>query len=128
MIRFAAHYVVLPVNNINKLSYIELDEDKRFRYIHPLISEVEDTAFYNGVLLVVDSIAFSSSDELSLLCNRFFRETPDATLSDFLKTRHLNEVAEGTPVHVYLLEGINLLSAELRTNNGCSHCHIQRLC
>ena len=128
MRRFSAHYILLPVSNIYKLHYIELDERMLLKSINPLENEVANTSFYNGVLLVANTTTFSSPQEVNAICEGFQRQFPEATLSEFIAHLQLDEITEDTPVAIYHLDRIDLLSAKFRTNNSSGNCYIQRLC
>jgi len=128
MRRFSAHYIAFSVQNIRKLHYIELYDQMQLKNISPLTNEIAYTSFYNGVLLVVNTTIFSSSQELNAICENFLKQSPSATLSEFIEHLQLEEITEGDLVAIYHLDGIDLLSTKLRANNSCSNCHIQRLC
>ena len=128
MRRFSAHYIALPISNIHKLHYIELDDQMQFKSINPLTNEIADTSFYNGALLVVNTTAFSSYKELSTICECFLEQFPEATLSEFMDHLRLDEIIDSASVAVYHLDRIDLLSTKFRANDSRSNSHIQRLC
>jgi hypothetical protein len=104
MKRFAAHYLFLSLDRFYKLHYIELDDRNYIQTIAPLQSEIAQTSFFNGVIVVSNNDFLSAGD---------------------LKFLSFNS---GEPVRLYHLSGFHLSPPEFGAGNGGSDCHIQRLC
>jgi hypothetical protein len=105
MKRFAAHYIFYPAGKPRKLHYIELDDQNCVRTVEPLNAEIAATAFYSGIIIVTNTDVPENARGLNKI-----RLNPDK------------------PVKLYLLSGTDLSATELSAGDGCSHCHIQRLC
>lgn len=132
MRRLASHFIYC--GGIRRMSYLELDEEDRFRGIYPLREEIAGTAFYDGILipLLADkSLLPFEKRLLSLAGNSVF--VTKAQVFDFLAATGLTDpVKTGMPVTVYLLGGISLTgdlqtAAKFRTDDGRCHSYIQRL-
>lgn len=54
MKRFSAHYIYFSPERYYKLHGIELTDDNRIAGVFPLERETANTAFYNGILIVLE--------------------------------------------------------------------------
>jgi hypothetical protein len=125
MKRIASHYIFFPPDEAFKLHYIELDDNDRFQGIFPLNKEIAQTSFYNGILLPF-------KQEISIECLMQILKTeeqanPEKTIFQLLGNRNFPEIRKNDRVFLYLLNGIDLLTAKFRTGNGCGDSYIQRL-
>jgi hypothetical protein len=124
MERIAAHYIYAPPQKVYKLHYVELDENKQLHKISPLEKEVSGTAFFNGILILS-----KTEIQTDWLLNRLKEDDfpEETTIFDFLNSFNREEIRQQDAVFLYLLDGINLTTTKLRTDNGRCNCHIQRL-
>ena len=122
MKRYAAHYVLLFPDRILKRHYIELDDNSRLVKIAPLVEEIEETGFYNGILFpsTEEKISMKILTDLRMAGN-FMSVANILFKSGIIASEHTDNV------FIYYLDGISLSASELRTGNGCSYCNIQRL-
>jgi hypothetical protein len=127
MKRFAAHYIFLPVNRLYKLHRIELSENRQLEALVPLEQETASTVFLNGVILAVNENTFRSAAELHLIMENCLLQYPGITLFELFERLILKEIKAESPVNLYHLDGIDLLTAKFRTDNSCRDCYIQRI-
>ena len=124
--RFAAHYIYLSTNRIYKLHYIELNENNELSNIHPLITEIAGTSFYNGILILLKE-NYTPIQLLNLIKEK--KDIyPEKSAFDLLDSIPFQEIKTQDRVHIFSLPGIDLLAAELSTNNSSCSSYIQRLC
>jgi hypothetical protein len=128
MKRFAAHYIFIPPHNLYKLHAIELNDDRQIVRISPLEKETASTFFCNGIIFAVNVGTFSSQEEVLRIWEEVLQEFPGTAIPELFKHLPFKEIAEGKPVNLYHLDGIDLLPPKFCTDNGGSYCHIQRLC
>jgi hypothetical protein len=128
MIRFASHYLFLPVNNLYKLHWIELSEGRHFRKLNPLENEIASIIFLSGIIIIVKENTFSSANELLNIIEDSLKQFPEVGFFELLRQMQLEKITVGERVNLYHLDGIDLLSTEFRTDNCRSCRHIQRLC
>ncbi len=127
MKRYAAHYIYLGQSLILKQHFIELDEKNCITACLPLHSEIAGTEFHNGILFPIAqglSISPKKIKEDLLLA---WKESPEASVFELLNQLQIIGSRENRPVCMYHLDGIDLLTAKLRTGNGSGDCYIQRL-
>ena len=109
MRRIAAHYVwfrqVLP------LHYVEMDDKGGLVGIYPLMEEIAQTEFVDGVLIPVPEGECV--------------DTPTAMLKDWKILTA--KVSIGDQVTLYRLGGLPLSAAKFGTKDGCGDGYIQRL-
>lgn len=108
MRRIAAHYIwykqVLPIH------YIEVNDAGEFIGVYPLVEEIAGTAFLDGVIIPLPAAVVP---DIKQIFNNWEKWT--------------DEVVVGSPVHLYRITGLPLSAAKFGTDDGCSHCHIERL-
>lgn len=121
--RIAAHYIYYPTNGFLKLHYVELNSNNCLSGIYPLLQETANTSFFNGVLLLLKE-EYVPSELLLMLKNK----NEGQPIGELLNHCCFEKVDVGARVSIYILDGVDLLSAKLSTSNSGSYCHIQRLC
>ncbi|MDR2843675.1 MAG: hypothetical protein LBV57_03405 [Candidatus Symbiothrix sp.] len=122
--RIAAQYVFLPSVPVLKQHVVELDETV-FRNVFPLEHEIASVSFFNGILILLKQDIHPVD-----LFNRLKMESeqqPQTSIFQLLEQQSFTKIEKGDTVFIYLLEGIDLLTAKFGTSNSRSHCHIQRL-
>lgn len=124
--RIAAHYIYIPNKEPYKLHYIEVSEINNLNNIIPLKNEIAGTSFYNGVILVLKEDYLP--EQLTSLLTQLISKSPNQYVFPILNQCQFNEVSINDSIHLYILNGIDLLSTKFRTSNSSGHCHIQRLC
>ncbi|MDH8700948.1 hypothetical protein M2138_000282 [Dysgonomonadaceae bacterium PH5-43] len=109
--RFAAHYTCSPYDKLYKLHYIEIDESNRLVSVSPLNQETHSTSFFNGVIILLKEY-IQPRALLNLLKDKA-AVNPDATVEELLNMNEFGSVSSGDEVNIYILDGIDLLSAKL---------------
>lgn len=127
MKRFAAHYIFLPANHLYKLHLIESGENRHIKALCPLRQEIAATEFLNGVILAVNENTFRSDNELLLIMEDCLHQYPGITFFELLERLALKEINYGSPVSLYHLDGIDLLTAKFRAGNSCRDCSVRRI-
>jgi hypothetical protein len=125
MKRFAAHYLFFPPDQRLKLHCIELDENKRFQGVFPLVGEPAATVFVNGIIFPVKRKI--CPENLLQTLKEEAQSHPEESIFQLLENQHFPEIQLNDTVFVYVLDGIDLLAAKLGTDNCRSHSYIQRL-
>jgi hypothetical protein len=125
MKRFASHHLFFPPNKTFKLHYIELDDNNRFQGIFPLEKEIAQTSFYNGVLLPFKQEI--SPEHLLQILREKEQINPQKSIFQFLENQNFPEIRKNNVVFLYILGGIDLLTAKFGTSNSRGNSYIQRL-
>jgi hypothetical protein len=126
MKRFASHYLFFPPNEVFKLHYIELDENNCFQGIFPLEKEIAQTSFHNGILLPFKQEI--SPKHLLLILKGKEQTNPEKSIFQLLEDQYFPEIGKNDAVFLYILNGIDLLTAKFCTSNSRSNSYIQRIC
>ena len=121
MQRFASHYIV--GQQIYKLHFIELDEERCIKDISPLTEEIAGTAFFDGLIIPV---SISKQKQWDNLWKDIQKENPIDYPSLFQTINRIELPLFSTQESVRLFQiRMNPLTAsELRTNNSSSNSHI----
>ena len=125
MKRISAHYIYFPSGETYKLHYAELDDNNCFKGVFPLEKEISGTAFFTGILILLKedispSILLNKLKELN-------KSYLDKTVFELLDQLSFDKFKEEDTVFLYLLDGIDLLTTKLSTNNSSCNGYIQRL-
>lgn len=105
------------------MHYVELQEGV-FKQIAPLASEIPNTEFYNGTVMVVPE-----GVELSVLdWKEYSTAYPGTILKDWLdQIEPLSVISMDSPVWLYHTDHSPYTTAEFSTNDRCGNGYIQRL-
>jgi hypothetical protein len=124
--RVASHYIFW--HHIYKLHYVELDEDDCFLGIYPLEQEIENTKFYDGILILsLPEKAASVPQQISFIKGESMIDH-EASLTNALAYHDCSTGVEiGSRIALLLLEGVSLTATELRTDNRSCNGYIKRL-
>jgi hypothetical protein len=125
MRRLAAHYVLMN-REVYRMHYVEL-ADEVFLGIYPLKEEIAKTAFFSGVLVLINGkLNFTPSSLFSYLHSLYFQNKSDDILTLFSCRKEFN-VRSGEIVKVFHLAGLKLPTTEFCASDGCGNRYIERL-
>ncbi len=124
--RVASHYIFW--HHIYKLHYVELDEDDCFIGIYPLEEEIENTKFYDGILILsLSEKAESIPHQISFIKGEITTDR-EISLTNALACYGCSTGVEiGSRIALLLLEGVSLTTTELCTDNCSCNGYIKRL-
>jgi hypothetical protein len=115
MKRFAAHYLFTPPDKTFLMHYVELDNANRITGIFPLTNEIANTTFFNGILLLFNRKIFPVEFLRTLKNNS--KQAPSLSIFQLLKNKNFPAVDINRAVFLYILEGIDLPTLRLNTND-----------
>jgi hypothetical protein len=127
MKRWAAHYIYLFPQKILRMNYVELNQCNVISDLAPLIHEIESTVFVNGIILVFPVDTFSSENALKEQIIEKHQHFSSLSVWELLEQLNQSAIHTGQPVQLFQLDGIDLLTAKFRTDDGGCDCYVQRL-
>lgn len=127
MKRFASHYILFENQKIFRQHVIELDDQGCISGIFPLTEEIAATSFFNGILFPVSQDRNLQPEDIRKHLSQHLQSGDINSIYECLSQSGIICSSIEKPVVIFHLDGINLLSPELSTGNGCSNCYIQRL-
>lgn len=129
MRRIAAHYIYC--GRVYRMHYLEVDDQECLQGIYPLEEEIAGTAFYDGILIPVpanerygsaEAFVYSLANEPTVC-----KGHKESVFEALAASRITEDILAGTPVRLFLFNGISLTPPELGTHDRCRNGHIQRL-
>ncbi|MDR3061129.1 MAG: hypothetical protein LBU57_03325 [Dysgonamonadaceae bacterium] len=126
--RFAAHYIFLGEGRIYKQYYLELGDNDEIKGVYPLETEIEGTVFHNGILFPVSGKWNLHPTEIFDRLKELSRIYPENSVFRLLEDSGWVCDERDIPVHVFQLDGIDLVAVKFCTDNRNYNPQISRVC
>lgn len=115
--RFAAHYIFLGEGKIYKQYYLELGDNNDIEGVYPLETEIEGTVFHNGILFPVSDKWNLHPVEILDRLQELSQLYPEDSVFRLLEYSGWVCDERDIPVHLFQLDGIDLVAAKFELNN-----------